>query len=390
MMKRLICAAGLLTSIYAPAAAQQRSADRDTIVVTATRLSATERALRDCLARHCKPNEDIDATLAHVENLFIAGDYQRARTFLLAARGRNRRFAAEYPVDVSDLLRVNSRVAAHLGDGTSYRLEAIAALDALKEGLSAEDPRVLTARLEVGDMIAQFNQIDAAVRVYQQVEKQAATLGLTDQRFTAAMRTALLYSRYALSGAAKYRDDAITALDHVIAETEARFGSRIEMAKVLRARLLARNGEAGAIDRLVADFQPTNGTQAQQLLYAAPIDATAIFNTGEFDSLRLTNRPFDDVDGQWIDVGFRIGPDGRVSDATVVRQGENVHGVWPAKIIAAINQRRYAPRAADAPPVSAQRLERYTLTSRWTTKTGSRLRIRSQAPQIEVLDLSES
>jgi hypothetical protein len=58
------------TAAAPPPAARQ---DQQTIIVTGRSLTDTERALRDCLARKCPPNEDIDASLAHAENLFVAG-----------------------------------------------------------------------------------------------------------------------------------------------------------------------------------------------------------------------------------------------------------------------------------------------------------------------------
>ena len=49
-----------------------------TIVVTGRPLAGTARALAECIVRHCPPDEEIDRTLAHMENPFIAGRYQEA------------------------------------------------------------------------------------------------------------------------------------------------------------------------------------------------------------------------------------------------------------------------------------------------------------------------
>src|SRR5687768_17818135 len=48
-------------------AQEQNEGSGQTIVVTGTSLSQTERNLRDCLARNCPPDQDIAATLAHAE-----------------------------------------------------------------------------------------------------------------------------------------------------------------------------------------------------------------------------------------------------------------------------------------------------------------------------------
>ena len=62
-----------------------------------------------------------------------------------------------YPVEVAGLLRANSRIAAHLGEGDSFRIGALDVVSALKSGLPHDDPRVLSARLEVGDGFARAN-----------------------------------------------------------------------------------------------------------------------------------------------------------------------------------------------------------------------------------------
>src|SRR3954452_19851125 len=80
---------------------RQPQPDEQMIIVTGRSLSDTERALRECLARKCPPNEDIDASLAHAENLFVAGKYGDARRVTLASIGRNHSYRKTYPVDVS-------------------------------------------------------------------------------------------------------------------------------------------------------------------------------------------------------------------------------------------------------------------------------------------------
>lgn len=118
----------LATSAAAPSAAASPTAapagspasEQDQIVITGRRLTDTERALAECLARKCPVNEDIDATLAHAENLFVAGDYAGARQTTKASLQRNRKNAALFPVPVSDLERSNGRISAHLGEKFDY------------------------------------------------------------------------------------------------------------------------------------------------------------------------------------------------------------------------------------------------------------------------------
>ncbi|MFX7620706.1 hypothetical protein ABTJ52_20035, partial [Acinetobacter baumannii] len=74
------------------------------IIVTAIRLKDSADAVRRCVERHCPPDQDIAAALAHAENQFLSGDYRGARNTLNAARGRDRRFASKFPVQVASLV----------------------------------------------------------------------------------------------------------------------------------------------------------------------------------------------------------------------------------------------------------------------------------------------
>src|SRR5688500_17953455 len=109
-----------LSSVAQAQAEAPNEGSGQTIIVTGTSLSQSERDLRDCLARNCPPDEDIEATLAHAENLFVAGDYERARRTTKASLGRNSRHADRFPVEVSNLYRAGSRIAVHLGEGKDF------------------------------------------------------------------------------------------------------------------------------------------------------------------------------------------------------------------------------------------------------------------------------
>jgi hypothetical protein len=79
--------AALATAQQAPAPAAANSPPTRDVVVTGVRLKDTEAALKACIARKCPPKEDIDATMAHAENEFVAGDYQvRGRHCSAASR----------------------------------------------------------------------------------------------------------------------------------------------------------------------------------------------------------------------------------------------------------------------------------------------------------------
>src|SRR5687768_3612774 len=106
-----------------------------TIVVIGQRIDDAAADLKACLARRCKPNEDIDATLRLAETQLLAGKYRDARTTLLASLGRNDDWAKAYPVPVSDLYRANGKVAAHLGFDQDYYRSTFGIYRTLKQGL---------------------------------------------------------------------------------------------------------------------------------------------------------------------------------------------------------------------------------------------------------------
>ena len=99
----------------------------------------------------------------------------------------------------------------------------------------------------------------------------------------------------------------------------------------------------------------------------------------------------DDYSGAWVDIGFWVTADGRVTDIAVLRSGKakDPEPSWTKPIIAAIAGRRYAQLNVDPNEPGVLRVERYTLTARYNSKvTGTNLRMRDLEPQIEMLDLS--
>lgn len=390
-MSRLIAAWLLATSVSIPALAQKKSAAAAVrgpdIVVTAFPLKTAQAALAACLERHCPPNEDIDATLALAETQFVAGDYKAARGVMLKSIGRNKRFAKAYPVPVSDLLRANSRVAAHLGETGDYFSGALDVVSALKAGLPAEDARVLGARVELADAYARTGRTDGAVELYHQVAKRAHTLGQPRVEGYALLRVAALYA--ALS---RVRDDpnaqaALNAADTLIATKDPALAGYAQAAKLLKANLAVKHGESGAVDRLIAEYRSVGaGSPVPVLLYAPTIQLRELSGREGASGETLNQMALDDFDNQWVDVSFQIAPDGRVGDVDVLRKSAKLEGDWVKPILTAVAGRRYAPLATDS--AGAFRVERYSFTSSWTTVTGSRMRVRSPIPRIEVVDLS--
>ena len=379
--------------VAAPATAQQRAPEAlpastgPDIVVTGMSLKEAKVALQACIDRHCPPDKDIDATLAVAETQFVAGDYASARSVMLKSIGRNKRFADAYPVPVSDLLRANSRVAAHLGEQQAYFSGALDVLGALKAGLPDTDRRVLGAQVELGDAYAKTGQLDTAVGLYRKVAREAHRLALPRVEGYALLRVATVYA-----AASELRGDvnavaAIAASDALIARHDPALAPYVKAAELLKSKLAVRRGDPGAIDRLVAGYREAGkGSAIPVLLYAPRIDLGERAIRNDHGGETLARTLLDDVDGQWVDIGFEVLPDGTVGAPEVLRKSEKLAGDWVKPILKAVAGRRYAPR--DSNDAAVLRVERYTFTAPWTTVTGTRLRVRAPVPQIEAVDLS--
>jgi hypothetical protein len=361
------------------------------VVVTGVRLKDSEAALKACIARKCPPKEDIDATLAHAENEFVAGDYHGARQTLLSSVGRNRRYGKQYPVDVSDLMRVNSRIAVHLGEGDDYLFSANEVVRILKAGLPADDYRVLGARVELADAYAKSRRIDLALDTYKDVVSRARKLGLYGVEGYARLRQAGLLWALNEADVPGYGDDMRHAVDSLIAETDPKLAPYAFGARLIKARMAAKQGNAAAIDQMIADYRRTAPASTKTiLLYSPPVvqnPAQAVRQAGGGET--LSQMAMDTFDNQWVDISFWVAPDGRVTDAGVLRQSSKLNAYWVKPIVTAIGGRRYAPLAMDPSQPGVLRVERYTFTSRWSNNvTGTHMRTREPTPQIEVVDLT--
>ncbi len=388
-MVRLKAFALIAALAATPAFAQQKSPEPTTggpdIVVTGMSLKDAKAALAACIAQHCPPDKDVDATLAVAETQFVSGDYKDARETMLKSIARNKRFANAYPVPVSDLLRANSRVAVHLGEQTAYFSGALDVLGALKAGLPGDDWRVLGAQVELGDAYAKTGRLSAAIDLYHKVARRAHDLKLPRVEGYALLRVAMVYA-----AASDRRDDvnysaAIDASNALIANRDPALAPFARSAKVLKLKLAVRRGDPGAVDRLIAEYRVGTST-TPVLLYAPKIELGDRAIRSDQGGETLNRVLLDNVDNQWVDVSFEVLPDGKVGELEVLRKSDGLSGDWVKPILTSISGRRYAPLAADSG--AALRVERYTFTAAWTTVTGTRLRVRAPVPTIEAVDLS--
>lgn len=376
--------AALLVLAALPAYAQDEDSVDQTIVVTGTPLTKTEADLKNCLARKCPPKEDIDASLAHAENLFVAGDYGRSRETLAAARGRNARYAKQFPVEVADLTRAYSRVSEHDGYPDLARVLQFDTLDALKAGLEQGDSRVLMQRLMVGDQFGKQGRFRAAADVYRKVARQGREAGKPMVTGFAMLREAVLYA------AVSYRNSAYRApTEQRIKAIEQTGGAEFEefrfAARMLRARLAADRGDSAELDAAIAAFKDQK-LDRPVLVFAPPLrlDRVSGHEDGRIPAPNNVNKS-----PEWIDVRFRIAADGTVKDIETVREAPTVHGVWPKAVRANLAERRYAPLALADGSDGMTRIERFTLAYDVYRPTGSRLRQRATAGRVRSIDLTD-
>lgn len=399
----------LLLAVASPAAVAAQDATRkatDTraekstdVVVTATRLEDTERALKDCLARKCPPDQDIAATLAHAENLFVAGDYESARSTLRRSHDRNRRFAAQFPTQVATLERAASRVASHLGQNDELRLGAISSLEALKAGLAPDDWRLLGGKIEVADAFALLGRYQAAEDMFREIAERAHRQHLPSIEGFALLRIVALYEAYAQSEPGDFAGAVRLAAKDLARRTDPALRPYARAAQLIAARQDARFGDLRPVEALIAQYGDDFRTTRPVLIYTPSFSLLdeVLPRAEGGNALRSLSQA---VTGQWIDVGFYVQPNGQVSDVEILRRSPELRRAdWPTLVTSSIKRRRYLPLKRDPNDVGIRRVERFTLTSALSggtaelarsenTRAKTRARTVSDAPYLRSIDLS--
>jgi hypothetical protein len=158
------------------------------------------------------------------------------------------------------------------------------------------------------------------------------------------------------------------------------------LAKLWQARVAREKGRIEEADRIIREitppdlvkpilvYSPPYQLNVQEMQSADPGRITA----GEGNPARGFAGNFDNM---WIDVGFWVQPDGRVSDLEVLRKGGRAG--WADPLLKSISGRLYVPTREPF-----HRVERYTYTASWELRAGSRIRQRSARARVEYLDLT--
>ncbi|MBB6225937.1 hypothetical protein FHS79_000088 [Polymorphobacter multimanifer] len=352
------------------------------IVVTGIPIETLKSEHDGCVVARCATVEDIGKSLAYAEGLFVAGDYRDARRVLAKAIGRNRGAAAQEPVLVSQLYRASGRISAHLGYGDRYRMDTHRIVQTLKEGAQRDEAELLLAELEVAEMSLKMGNRQLAERTLAMVEERAMAADFQNIAAIASLRKALVpylgfgrkdWSVRRLKALARREGDEYTA------------GVRVS-AKLLIAQLSARSNTAPDVSRLLDD--ETNLPPRQVLVWSPPFVAGKTpMVRNELGSVSVPQ--VNNVNDRWADVGFRVLPDGKVDDVTVLRR--NGPGDWLDRSVEQVEGRVYTPlpaTAADDGVDGDYRVERHTFIAFYGPVKGSRIEARNGQPRVEIVDLT--
>ena len=390
--------AGLLTGalLVLPAAlgAQQASQDKpkgeSEIIVTARPLAETEKALADCTARHCPSAEDIKASLRHAENQFLHGDYWAALGTLRQSGGRNRRYREQAGPEFADLMRATALVSRHVGLDDIYRTSTLSAQEVLADTRPPNDPAMLTAELETGDMYGHLSRAAEAENSYRSVLGTATKAGLPDVAASARLRIVNLYIAKAARPAVQglYLRKAHAILDEMAADPDPRAQRFLLAGKLMVARIAANRGDERELDAALAYYR-AHATSLNPVLISAKLVDLRESGLGDGGLVNAANRyPAQLMDGQWLDVSFWVKPDGHVDDVDILRKSKRLTGPWSAEVLKSVRGRRYAPLPLPPLDPGVLRIERYTYTAPFERTTGSKIMKRSPHGRIEIVDLS--
>lgn len=372
----------------------------ESITIIAQRIKSAEDNLNACLARNCEPDEDIDATMALAETQLMAGEYRDARETLVRSLRRNKDEADRYPIPVSDLYRANGKVSAHLGIDDDYYRSTWGIYQTLKHGLPSAADRRYSALMEVAEMTFRTRGHERARLHYAAIARQAREDGRPDIAAIAELRSAIRH----LPPGSVWQVNEIKRVANLRGEE---MRAPVLEANLALARMAYEKGDEQKAQEVLQNLAHLN-IKRPILVYVPPFEVIgAPAAQGEIinhsnsaapppdgggpappGSIRAfaSNHMALNVEDEWLDVGFRITPEGRVADMKVLRRrGDNV---WAPPLLKSIQGRRYTPGMDNDP--GSQRVERYTYTSGVEMGSGRRVATHSPKGRIEYLDLSPS
>lgn len=391
---------GLVMGLLASALAAQTGAppadalsgDDPTIVVTARPLAELKRDYETCLATSCAAREDMMTSLAYVEGLFVAGDYNEASAVVRRSIRRNQDAAAVEPDLYSMLYRASSRLSAALGGGDRYWIDTHQILRTHRNAQDPDQSEILLSELEVSDMSLKMGQTMLASRLVKKVLREARELGLQSIEQTALLRYALLPARATNDRAESLR--RLAKLTEITGdEDEASRRTRIIAGRLI-AQLRARPGQQPDLTSLQTPDETM--PRSQMLLWTPPAeDEIMRQNLGTAMTFQggVIGAPpvavISNVKDRWADISFRVMPDGRVSEVVVLRKHGS--GDWAEVCAKQVAGRIYTPlppSLAVAQPDGEERVERHTWTAFTQPRRGSLISTQTENVRVEIVDMT--
>lgn len=352
--------------------------DAGTITVTATRLSDLAADAERCAKQGCPTRKDIAVSVAYASALFDDGKYLDAKAILARTVARTKAAAKAEPLALSTLYQAQATLGLHEGDQETVHAATWASAEVLRDALPSDSLARLTADLRVADWQLRSGDGTGAAQRYGDITARAGAQEIGD---VAALRRAvaleaigqhhdaqiLLQSLAARTGpeAATVRRAALATAAKMASD-----GKDARRADTLVARLVAE--PAGAEPMLVSSAElPRPGKQEPEGLEVVGADRGA--------------RGSALVGLRWVDIGYWIKPDGRVDDVRFLRGSPRLD--WAQPLVGYINSRRYSPVMGGA---GHYKVERYTLTSNYTTPIGSLIRRRGSNMRYEMMPVTAS
>ncbi|MBD8641806.1 hypothetical protein IFT71_20300 [Sphingomonas sp. CFBP 13733] len=226
-------------------------------------------------------------------------------------------------------------MAAHLGLADSELSSALDTISAMKAGMAEDDPRVFLERIELGDAYARAGRFIGSEKQYAGIARRAHKLGLIEIEGLALLRVATLKTRLAEQNYTVFGFAARRAIDALIARREPALQPYQVAGRQLSFLLAAQTTPGPELDRLIERY-PRQPAGAPALLLYAPAVALTASSRGSGNRFAPNSNPaamfntemppvaMGSYVGQWIDVAFAIGTDGRISDAHISRHGDHV------------------------------------------------------------------
>ncbi len=379
-----------ITSVSAQNNVEQNTKEEKTIVVVGQTLDQSLKNLNDCLKRNCPPDQDINASLAHAENLFVEGEYKDARKTIDASLKRNKKHAAEYPLPVSDLYRSKGRVLEHLGFIDKSNFAVLKVRDTLEKHLSGELDKILYAELAIADAFLKDGKFPKALNKIRSVNDRARENDFIKIANFAKLRELnielSLADRSARSATLKVKKD-ITDYINSLASDENSFAFP---ASILLARADRNLGIEDSTNELIKSYVTTFGRKRPLLVSSDPIDlqpSVEPVNVGFLNAAK-TSLVTEDFDDRWVDIGFYVNENGRVEDIEILRIKGSPN--WIRAVTESIQSRVYAPKfdLEQNMPLGQYVVERYSYTAEFEKAPGSNLVVRTGEPIVRRLDLT--